>query len=300
MKRNIFPLFKNITRPGKVLLYIALLFFGLLFGAAAGSVALLMFGSDTGAAMRLTNSITQISTFVLPPLLFALLCYRKPLAELGLRLSGSIYITIAGLALMFVSLPFNNMLGTLNESLSLPESMATLENMLRTMEDTASELTEQMLVMNGPSDLIANLIAIALIPAIGEELTFRGLIQTSLCKVFKKDVWGVIVGAIIFSAIHMQFYGFLPRFVLGLFLGFIFLWSKSIWLTSAMHFLNNATIVVLYYINGRYADIDVDTFGSSDSAFVIGVSLLFTVGLLMVAWSNRRVERHDERGHEVR
>jgi len=260
---------------------------------------MLMFG-NTATAIRLTNSITQISTFVLPPLLFALLCYRKPLAELGLRLSGSIYITIAGLALMFVSLPFNNMLGTLNESLSLPESMAAFENMLRTMEDTASELTEKMLVMDGPSDLIANLIAIALIPAIGEELTFRGVIQTSLCKLFKKDVWGVIVGAVIFSAVHMQFYGFVPRFVLGLILGFIFLWSKSIWLTSAMHFLNNATIVVLYYINGRYADIDVDTFGSSDSAWVIGASLLFTVGLLMVAWSNRRVERHDERGHEVR
>ena len=299
MKTRLFPIIKNTTRLGRLFTFLVLLLVGLLLGTFLSATLMLMFNNQSANALRLAQGISQITMFILPPLLYSLLIHEKPFFELGIRRINNIYIAIAGLALIFVCLPVNNLLTDINESMRLPERLSAIENIMKASEDKATELTEKMLEMNGWRDLIFDLIIIALIPAIGEELTFRGILQTSLCKVFKNNTWGVIVGAIIFSAIHLQFYGFIPRFVLGLFLGFLFLWSKSLWLSSAMHFLNNGSIVVLYYLNQHYnLNFDVEHFGSSDNVWIIIASALFSIGLLAVAYSNRHIEKHDNRGHE--
>lgn len=301
MKTSFFPIFKNTTRIGRLFIFLFLLLFGLLLGSVISTVAMLRFREQTPDMLRLIQGLTQITTFILPPLLYSLCVHSRPITDLGVRHIRNIYIAIAGLALIYVCLPFNNLLTDLNEAMRLPESLSKIENMMKMAEETAAQLTEKMLEMNGLKDLAFNLIIIALIPAIGEELTFRGVIQSSLCRLFKSGTWGVIVSAFIFSAIHMQFYGFLPRFVLGLLLGFIFLWSKSLWLSSAMHFLNNGSIVVLYYLNQHYnLSLDVEHFGSTDNVWIIIASALFSIGLLAVAYSNRAVEKHDGRGREVR
>ena len=88
---------------------------------------------------------------------------------------------------------------------------------------------------------------IALLPAVGEELIFRGIIQRILKNLFRSGHLSVWVTAFVFSAIHFQFYGFLPRFILGLVFGYLFLWSETLWLPVIAHFINNGVLLLLVY-----------------------------------------------------
>ena len=130
---------------------------------------------------------------------------------------------------------------------------------------------------------------IALIPAVGEELTFRGVLQQSLTRKMNPHV-AIFLSAAIFSFIHFQFYGFLPRLFLGLLLGYMFYITGSLWTSILMHFLNNGTAVVLYYLNAKGTlDIDVEHFGASDNVWLLFASAFVTSGF--IAWSWWRTER---------
>ena len=125
-------------------------------------------------------------------------------------------------------------------------------------------IIEKMLNVNNISGLIINLIMIAALAAIGEELLFRSILQSSLIRVCKNAHIGIFITSAIFSFIHFEFYGFLPRLVLGLLLGYMFFYSRSIWVPMIMHFVNNGTAVVLYYLNNKgITNIDVETFGQT-------------------------------------
>ena len=111
---------------------------------------------------------------------------------------------------------------------------------------------------------------IAGLAALGEELLFRSLLQTSLIKICKNAHIGIIIASVIFSFIHFEFYGFLPRLVLGLLLGYMFYFSGSIWVPMLMHFLNNGTVVVLYFLNNKgITNIDLETFGKTSTPILI-------------------------------
>ena len=114
-------------------------------------------------------------------------------------------------------------------------------------EQKAMQLTEAFLAMNNMGDLLINLFLIALIPAIGEDLLFRGVLQQLFTKWTGKIHLAIFISAFLFSAIHMQFFGFLPRFVLGLVLGYMFYWSKNLWLPILAHFTNNALAIIFTY-----------------------------------------------------
>ena len=112
--------------------------------------------------------------------------------------------------------------------------------------------------------------------AVGEELLFRSVIQNSLIKLCKNAHIGIIIASAIFSIFHMEFYGLLPRFVLGMILGYMYYYSRSIWVSMAMHFANNGTIVVLYYLNAIGAiNIDVESFGETNTFILIASTLIF-------------------------
>jgi len=130
---------------------------------------------------------------------------------------------------------------------SVSDYIPVIYNQMELMEDKAAELTNFFLSMNSPMDLLFNLFLIALIPAIGEELFFRGIVQKKLANILKSSHVAVIITSFIFSAIHMQFFGFLPRFILGLILGYLFYYSANLWMSVLGHFINNALGVLLMY-----------------------------------------------------
>jgi uncharacterized protein len=222
------------------------------------------------AAAKLFQLISATGTFIVTPLIAAYLFSKQPGRFTGVT-KKPLWITLLPvILLMFAATPFINYLVKINSLMSLPDSLKVVEDWMRSSEDEASKITEAFLKMNSVSDLLINLLIVALIPAIGEELMFRGVIQTLLKKLFGNIHIAILFASIFFSAMHMQFFGFLPRMVLGMVLGFLFEWSGSLWLSILAHFVNNASAVIFYYISSRdKLPFDQDTIGAEKGDTVL-------------------------------
>ena len=268
---------------GRILIYLVILLICSLIGVAF--TFLMLLAGDTG--LLLGQGISSILIFIVPPIVYYYVTRKQnPVAALGLRSVNrpwGFYILI-GVVLMFASLPATNQLTEWNEGMSFGPAFAKLEEYLKTMEEAAAEVTERMLNVDTVGGLLLNLFVIALIPAIGEELTFRGLLQQSLTRSMKNPHVAIILTGAIFSFIHFQFYGFLPRMFLGILLGYMFYISGSLWTSMAMHFVNNGTAVVVYYLNHKgIIDVDVDHFGAM-SLGMVALSTAVTVALIVWSW----------------
>lgn len=275
-----FPLIKKTTFGSRLLIFLLLLIFGLVFSSVLGILISMMRG---GGLMSITNmQITQVCNQVigllLPPLLYVMLVYEKPFNYLGCNELPK--WSLLGIVAMFTVLPFNAWVAKWNENIVFPESMAAWESKLKALHGTYETTSD--LLMNG-SNLVIGIVIFGLLAAISEEFLFRSVIQKALVKLFKNAHIGIIVTALVFSAFHTDFYGFFPRFILGLMLGYMFWMSGSIWASIIMHFTNNATIVMLYFLNKKEViNIDVESVGSTNNAFFILLSLVVTVAIFIV------------------
>ena len=267
-----FPILKKTTTAEKIFIIAALLVVGLILTAVL-SVGIVFISNACNISelnmLRISQITSQLLLFVFPPLLYACLVNEKPIASLQFNKTKT-YWLLLGLAMMYAILPLNTVFAEWNADVKLPESMKALEEMMKSLQDAAQETTEKMLNVNNIGGLIINLIMVAGLAAIGEELLFRSLLQTSLVKICKNAHIGIFIASAVFSFIHFEFYGFLPRLVLGLLLGYMFYFSKSIWVPMLMHFVNNGTIVVLYFLNNKdITNIDLDTFGKTSTPILI-------------------------------
>jgi membrane protease YdiL (CAAX protease family) len=160
------------------------------------------------------------------------------------------------------------------------------------MEQKAMELTENLLKVNSAWQFFLNLLIIAIIPAIGEEFLFRGIFQKHFTEISKNAHIAIIITSFIFSAIHFQFFTFLPRFVLGLVLGYIFYWSGNLWLSIFGHFVNNSVAVFVYFI-ATLKSINIDRtaneIGSNKGQIVyVIISIVFVFFLLYLLKKNHK------------
>jgi uncharacterized protein len=171
---------------------------------------------------------------------------------LGLRRRPATFTILWACALMLAAFPFVLWLFQVNKALPIPEA-------LRLMENDTNEAMKGLLRMHSPGEFIANLVLIALMPAIGEELVFRGVVQQQLMRHIANPWIGIAVTAALFSFIHFQFEGFLPRMLLGVVLGWLYWRSHNFWVPVAAHFVNNAVqIVVQYLFQHRISTIDLE------------------------------------------
>ena len=265
--------------------------FAQLLCALIGTVITLFLMHDI-TQIKIGQGISSALIFIAPSLILYAVTRNQPMRQLGFRKPNTAWMLLIGVALMFISLPLTNILTTWNEKMNFGEAFESLEAMLKQLEETAGDLTEQMLQVDSIGGLLFNLLVIALIPAIGEELTFRGVLQQALARRCNAHV-AVWLSAFIFSFIHFQFYGFLPRMFLGLLLGYLFYYSGSLWTSILMHFFNNGAAVVVSYLQykGRI-DVDVEHFGATDSVWVLLASLIVTVGsIVLSAKINKRYGR---------
>ncbi len=200
---------------------------------------------NTMSVLKWMQGCSAIGLFVAPPLLFAYFTKH----QLGWNHVNRQQILLA-VAFMMLSMPFINGLAVWNEGLHLPSFLGSLESWIRQAEAEAMRMTEAFLIMDTPLDLLINLVVIAIIPAVGEELLFRGVIQKLFLKWNGKVHLSVWLTAFVFSAVHMQFLGFFPRLILGAVLGYMLVWSGSLWLPIVAHFTNNAFAVLLTYFIG--------------------------------------------------
>ena len=252
---------------------------------AMGSIALFP-QPVTTEALKWVQLIQTAALFLLPPFLMAFLWTKQPLEWLKLKSETRGY-GLWAIFLMLIALPAINLVGYFNQQMSLPAFLEPLEQWMKTAEANAAHLTEQFLSVTTFDGLIINILLMALLPAVAEELTFRGvlqrLIQTQTNEAINREgkrvhlaIWCT---AILFSAIHMQFYGFLPRMLMGALFGYALVWTGSLWIPILMHFTNNAMAVILYFLAIRSGwDLDkVDTIGTNDTLWLGVVSLVLTI-----------------------
>jgi uncharacterized protein len=191
---------------------------------------------------RLLALVSHICFFILPAIAFTYIQEGKNWHTIFKFKCNHVRIKVAllSLLLLIVAFPLAQYLYKINNNLPLPASWAQSD------VQTTQKLMHLM-VMPSLSELLINLLTIAVIPAIGEEMIFRGLIQQTLIRCMKSDFWAIGLGALLFSTLHFQFLGFLPRVLLGFLLGYIFYWSKNLWYSILAHgFFNGLQVVVLY------------------------------------------------------
>lgn len=262
----------------RIFIYLIALLVCSLVGAA---VTMFLMGDIT--QMKIGQGISSAMIFIAPPMILYAFTRHQPMRELGFRKPNSAWLLLIGVVLMFVSLPLTNLLTSWNEKMNFGAAFESLEALLQQLEETAGDLTERMLQVDSFGGLLFNLLVIALIPAIGEELTFRGVLQQVLTRRCNVHV-AVFLSAFIFSFIHFQFYGFLPRMFLGLLLGYLFYYSGSLWTSILMHFVNNGAAVVVAYLDYKgLIDVDIDHFGATSNVWLLGASLVVTVGLIILS-----------------
>ncbi len=228
---------------------------------------------------RLLLVFQHLGLFIVPAFVFAKLVSTKSSSYLGFRPVGLRAVLLAALT-MAMALPFINLLGYINEQMVLPEWLSGLEALFQQMEESGAELTAALTSTENIGMLIVNIVIVAVLPAIGEELIFRGILLPILHKWTGKVHAAVWISAILFSAMHMQFYGFLPRMVLGAVLGYMFAYSGSIWAPMAAHFTNNAiALVLMFLINKGTLPESIDSFDGGWSSVIIG---LVSAGIVFV------------------
>jgi uncharacterized protein len=246
--------------------------------------------------------IQSFGLFIIPALLAGWFFERSSVRYLRLDQPSRWPVYLVTFVLMFASLPLINWMITMNEALKLPGFLKDIEDWMKTTEETAAKLTEVFMNMPSFGGFLFNLVMIALLPAIGEEFMFRGLLQRLLHAWMGNIHLAVFMAAFLFSAMHLQFYGFLPRMMLGVMFGYLFYWSGSLWVPVFAHFINNGSAVVFSYLDqmgvlkGDYED-----FGATENVFLILLSGIAVAALLFIIYRLKTIGRPEpiRTGYEI-
>lgn len=298
--------FENHPPIGKLTILLIIVLLSTLLISLLSILAALPFGGMNNMMLFLSNSydsnsimflkwlqISQsVGIFILPAVIVAYL-FSKDGASSYLYLNTKLKpnMVLLSLLIMVVSLPVISELTKWNSQMVFPECLKGVENWMRAKEDQAQQLTDLFLDSKTGGDFWMNILMIGIIPGIGEELLFRGVIQRILKEWTKNDHWAIWLTAIFFSAIHLQFYGFVPRVILGAMFGYILVLGKSLWLPIIAHFMNNSMAVVAYHLsNIGVSHTDPDKIG--DTSLIVAVICADVVVLLFfIMWRRSRSKK---------
>lgn len=254
--------------------------------------------NSTGSLL-LFQALQSFGLFIVPALLVGYLWGNERLSVTGFRLPGTGYgrpgagrelLSLLCVAIILTAIPLINCLVACNEAIRLPEAWSAVEQMMQQMEQQAAALLKSFMDYGDGAwwALLLNLVVLAILPAIGEELAFRGVLQGLIMgdrpSVARRHV-AVWVTAFVFSFIHFQFYGFIPRMLLGALLGYVMLWSGHIGYSMLMHATNNALSVIIYYLGTyvwSFTQDEMDALGTGDTWWLTVVCTLLMAVLVYV------------------
>lgn len=274
-----------------IAIIIALPIFGIDLNVISGDIANYS-DPENLPVIKFFQIVQSIGLFIIPPFILAYLFHGNIKQYLYLDQVPGMTITGILLLTLFFSAPVVNFLAEINEFLNLPDSLSGIENWMKKSEKNARDLTELFLRGESLKDLMLSLFMVAILPAIGEELIFRGIFQRLFTDLLRNKHMGILFSATLFSAFHLQFYGFLPRLFLGVYFGYILLWSKNMWYPIIAHFINNALAIFVYFFAyGKQIQEEVEQVGTTDHYFyLLPVSVLIFIFLI---WQLRQQATHD-------
>ena len=172
--------------------------------------------------------------------------------------------------------------------MTLPDSMAAIENWMREREEAAGEVVRKLTESPDALNFVVNIFVLAILPGLSEEMFFRLGVQTRLfCdKTRIRGYWAVVLTAVLFSALHLQFFGFLPRVVLGAVLGIILMITGNLWYSVLAHFANNMIAVTVAYIEARGVEMVLPQW--MESWWAVSLSAAATAAMLVLLY---RIEK---------
>lgn len=192
-------------------------------------------------------------------------------------------LLLVAFAMIFCFLPVSEFFVNLNQKMQLPSG---LQNWMQEMEDNATNLTKFLMDFTGFGQLVIVFIVIAIFAGVGEELVFRGILQNLIQKSTANHHVAIWVSAIIFSAIHMQFFGFLPRMLLGALFGYLYVWSGNIWVPIVAHIANNGIVVLAMYLH-NIGVIETDVSTAETPLSLTAIAAVLCAGFIFYFFRNR-------------
>jgi len=296
----------HLNPAGKLLLLIILVFSFLLFSLLLGILVLVpFFGSGVISliaapnfadpaivnALKVIQMMNTAGGLLLPAVVFMWLCSRAD--------SRSIYnaplipwVLVASAVLIVFAQPVVGLANELNSHLALPGWLSDIETWMKDKENINAQVTEAFLSTTSTSGLLINILMIAVLPAFAEEILFRGALA-GLLKDWTKNVHlAVLISSLVFAAIHLQFYGFLPRFLLGMALGYLFFWSGSIWLPVAAHFTNNfLSVLIEFLFREGYIHTNAENFATNNAAWITALSIAAVTAIMYFIYTHTFVKK---------
>ncbi len=298
------PFFEGQNRFVQILIFLALIVGCMVVASVLGVVVASIFygfgipanALDQAAYYRILQSFGSVGTFMLPPLFFSYLSERKWFSYNRMNRVPGYTMSNIVIVMSLVLLPIVWILADWNEGWKLPEALAGLDEWMRRMDEQNSELVKLMSRDSRIGILLINIFVMAMLPAVGEELMFRGTVQPFLQKWTKSPHWAIWITAFIFSAIHFQISGFIPRMLIGAYLGYLCFWSGSLWLPILAHFMHNSMSILSDFIMSRRG-FDVDNLNYTDIhgwKYILGVAIILAIGGIYLLWKNRRIPENTE------
>lgn len=256
----------------------------MLLGVIITSLLLLLVPDSNLFAML---TLQDILAFILPAIVTMAVLYRRPLHAMCLDKAPSLSAIAIVIVFYIISLPAMNWLVELNKAMSLPSWMAGIEQAMRASEDSAAEITREILDINSVWQFIVCVFVVGVMAGLSEEMLFRGAMLRTMqdSRLGKHAV--VWITAILFSALHLQFYGFVPRMLLGVWLGYLLVWTGSLWVPIIAHTLNNSTVVLMSYLSQAgflpesYGD-NIGLPGEGNFPWLAVASLILSIAIVIV------------------
>jgi uncharacterized protein len=302
---------QRISPLRQLVLLLGLYGFGILFGtiliAVIGKLVLnipllqldaALMSPDYVQFTRVAQVVGSFFELVFPILIFGLIVNRKPLkyVDFSSMISGKQFFLVVLIA--FAGLVATDAIGAFNEWIPIPKAAAIY---FKQMEDSFDDQITVLASMKTTADFIISLIVLAFLPAMFEEMFFRGALQQTMISVTRNAFWGILITSILFSARHLSYYGFLPRVFLGGVLGYIFYYSKNIWLNITVHFLNNAIALTQMYTLSKAGKLTPEAMNETSPIYIGVFGIIAVLYLLFmfrreseVVISMNSIKRNDD------
>ena len=234
------------------------------------------------AVMLVIQGIVSSCGFIVAPLIFYYTMVNGKLKDDFFPKKSNFSSIIAlAICVVFCFMVVNSLFIEWNANIELPAFLDGFEKWAKHMEDTLADQTKYLTRFDSTSYFLMAILVVAVIPGIGEELLFRGMLQNVFRRIVKNDHAAIWITAFLFSAIHFQFYGFLPRMLLGALFGYMYLWTGNLLVPMVAHFFNNAiSLISLYIYQKGLTDFDIESSDALPGTYVALFAILFVTLLL--------------------
>lgn len=259
------------------------LFFIMMIALSMGVILINKIECDERIKGLIIASLQCVLVFIIPALIYARVFSRSPIQEVGMDCSPKGKQIFWVVLLFIIGLPALNQIIFWNESISFPPSLSGVEATFRRLEEQAQKSTEILLSATSIGGLVSGILIIGVLTGFSEELFFRGALQRGIVASGVNPHCAIWFSAFIFSFMHFQFFGFLPRLLLGAFFGYLLYWSGSIWLSAFAHALNNSLVVLTaWLIKNDFLSIEIEKIGVCERGFPWIAIISIIIFLLLI------------------